>query len=198
MVLCSRRFFYVHGVCGLGPFRSTSKRHLEMPLSCCSHRPDPTRHASVVRLLLLLFVELFKNHPLRSIYGCCNDLSLMSRLPSSLMPPLIQRSVRCCCRLPLVGVFRLSRTLRSFKLCKLLIKPLFFLCFCCCTISAFRVFYYLGFRFTCYRCILCFFTPHTPSHCSLSLRRYLYTRPLHAITSPTSSAWSGPISFTCS
>jgi len=57
-------------------------------------------------LLFLLFVTRFQlqNRPLRHIYGGHDDLSPMLRLPSSHMPPLIQRSIRRC-RLLLVAPF---------------------------------------------------------------------------------------------
>lgn len=103
---------------GLGPFYSTPKRHPGMSLSCCSRRPDRTRHASAVSFLLLLFfAELFnfKTTLLPTIYGCCSDLPLMPRLPFSLMPSLIQRSARRRCRLPLVA-FSVSSPFVSYAL----------------------------------------------------------------------------------
>lgn len=156
-------------------FCSTSKRHLEMSLSCCSHRLDRTRHTSAVCLLFLLFsVELFQlqNHlSSKYIYHRCSDLSLM-HLSSSLMPSLIQRSVRRRCRLLLVAFFahssihvRFGRSSCSVFFPNPYSSSAFFSRSPCCNTSRFYpFFYYLGFRFACYRCILRFITSHAPSY----------------------------------
>lgn len=97
--------------------------------------------------------DSFKTTPLRSIYCCCNDLSLMLRLPSPLMlldSEIVRRRCRFFCPFSTCLV-RFGRSNSS--------SSAFFLPFCCCTITRFSRFffflYYLGFRFTCYRCILC-------------------------------------------
>jgi len=162
-----------------------------MSLSCCSHRLDRTRHASAVSLLLLLsFAEPFQlqnNLPSKYLWLLQRSVSYVAPTHFSPMPPLIQRSVRRRCTSrssPLLSILHLSRTPRSFKLFKLLFKTLFspldvllaLLLLYHHPLFAFSFFlYYLGFRFTCYRCILCSITLHAPSYCPLPLRRYLYT-----------------------
>jgi len=120
-----------------GSSSSTPTTHLEMSLFCCSCRPDQTRHAQPSNS------SNSKTTPLRNLYGGRNDFNHMLHFHSPLMPPLIQRSFRRRCRLPLVALsvhlslrFSFSRALRSFKS----FMPLFesssstlFSRFCCCT-----------------------------------------------------------------
>ena len=194
---------------GLGPFCSTSKRHPEMSLSCCSHRPDRTRHASAVRLLLLpFFVDLFRpqNHPSSDYLLAAATICLLC---CTYIPHICLRRFRdqfvvaACCSSSFLPILHFSCTLWSFGLFKLVFVSFFFanvllalLLLYHHPLCAFSFFlYYLGFRFTCYRCILCFITQLTPSYRSISPRRYLHPRSLHTITSLASSVWFGYISF---
>lgn len=117
-------------------------------------------------------------------------MSPMLRLPSSHMPPLIQRFICRRRRLLLVVLFPLF----SYALVVQAAHALFQLFFSTGALPAFLLLYYypllfalsalhyLGFCFIRYRCIPCSITSRS------------FEMPLYTITSPP-SAWSGFISF---